>query len=218
VFDQVTQDSDAVLSTIEHIFLQIKANNNLITNAYVRSDNAGCCHSAQTILSLPGLAESTGIKIRRFDFSNSQGGKGTLSFLTTCSNFYYYDDIGSSDRYAAILKSHVRRYLNEGHDVSTAVQFVAACQSYGGVKNVEVFECQLPPYSTKCNVKIADITKLHNFIYEAKDIRTYRAWNIGVGKLITLSGNENMSLKVKSLVCVNGSSKTNQLTNSARNV
>lgn len=83
MFDQVTQDSDAVLSIIKHIFLQIKAQNTLIENAYIRADNAGCYHSAQTILSLPQLAAITGITIKRFDFSDPQGGKGTLPFYHT---------------------------------------------------------------------------------------------------------------------------------------
>ena len=81
VFDQVTQDSDAVLSILEDILVKTKRHNPLIQNAYLRSDNAGCYHSAQTILSLPQLSVSTGIKIRRFDFSDPQGGKGILYSL-----------------------------------------------------------------------------------------------------------------------------------------
>jgi len=57
-------------------------------------------------------------------------------------------------------------------------------------------------------------TKLHNFIYEQKGIRVYRAWNIGIGKLLTFNTNENTCLKVQSLVCVNDQSKNIQLTNS----
>ena len=68
---------------MEHIFLQIKAQNTAVENAFIRSDNAACYHSAQTILGLPGLANKTGITIRRFDFSDPQGGKGTLVFPQT---------------------------------------------------------------------------------------------------------------------------------------
>lgn len=138
-------------------------------------------------------------------------------FLIARSNYYYYVVTGSSDRFAAVIKSHVRRYLNEGHDISTAAQFLEACQSYGGVKNVEVFDCQLPPDATKFNVKIPDITKLHNFVYEEKNIRTYRVWNIGVGKVLTVSGYDNTCLTVQSLVCIKNSSTTNLLTNSTAN-
>ena len=77
VFDQVIQDSDAVLSILQDILVKVKARNPMIENAYVRSDNAGCYHSARTILSLPHLSKNTGITIRRFDFSDPQGGKGT---------------------------------------------------------------------------------------------------------------------------------------------
>ena len=126
-------------------------------------------------------------------------------------------DVGSSDRYAAVLKSHVRRYLNEGHDVSTANQFVAACASYGGVKNVQVFECQLASSRTKYKAKVNDITKLHNFIYEINGIRSYRVWNIGIGKMLILDGKENVSSKVNSLVCVNTSTQIIRLINSPIN-
>lgn len=215
MFDQVTQDSDAVLSILEDILVKIKTRNPLIQDACIRSDNAGCYHSAQTILSLPQLSASTNIKIRRFDFSDPQGGKG--SCVTFFPNYCYCFDVGSSDRYAAVLKSHVRRYLNEGHDVSTANQFVAACESYGGVRNVHVFECQLASARSKCKAKINEITKLHNFIYGTNSIRSYRAWDIGVGKIITLNENGNVPSKVNSLVCVNTSSSINRLVNSSVN-
>ncbi len=75
VFDQVVQDSDAVLSIIRDVLLRLKERNPMIENAFIRSDNAGCYHSAQTILNMPQLSTDTGIAIRRFDFSDPQGGK-----------------------------------------------------------------------------------------------------------------------------------------------
>ncbi|CAF4218003.1 unnamed protein product [Rotaria sp. Silwood2] len=191
VFDQVTQDTDAVLSILQDILVKVKTCNPTIESAYIRSDNAGCYHSAQTLLSLPYLSKTTGITIKRFDFSDPQGGKG-MSDL-----------------------SHVRRDLNEGHDVSTAAQFVAACASHGGVKNVHAFECQLTPTRSKTKVKINDITKLHNFIYESTAIRSYRAWNIGIGNMIMLDGNSGVSPNINSLVCVNPSLEANRLVNSS---
>ena len=122
---------------------------------------------------------------------------------------------GPSDRYAAVLKSHIRRYLNEGHDVATAAQIVAGCASYGGVRNVHVFECQLPSTRSKNKVKINVINKLHNFTYESTAIRSCRAWNIGTGKIITLDGNANVSTKSNSLICINPSLEPNRLVNSS---
>ena len=77
VFDQVIQDSDAILSILQDILVKVKARNLIIENAYMRSDNAGCYHSTHTILSLPHLSKNTGITIRFFDFLDPQGGKGT---------------------------------------------------------------------------------------------------------------------------------------------
>jgi hypothetical protein len=87
VFDQVTQDSEAVLSILQDILMKIKRRNPMVDHAFLRSDNAGCYHSAQTILSLPQLSLDTGIAIRRFDFSDPQGGKGTsyLVYILTIS-------------------------------------------------------------------------------------------------------------------------------------
>jgi hypothetical protein len=82
VFDQVVQDSEAVLAILEDILYKIKLNNPSIQQAFIRSDNAGCYHSAQSILSMPTLSKKTGIKIERVDFSDPQGGKGY--FIVLC--------------------------------------------------------------------------------------------------------------------------------------
>ncbi|CAF2863321.1 unnamed protein product [Rotaria sp. Silwood2] len=130
-----------------------------------------------------------------------------------CPNYCYYLETGPSDRYAAVLKSHVHRYLNEGHDVSTAAQFIAACASHGDVKNIHAFECHVTPTRSKTKVKINDTTKLHNFIYESIAIRSYRVWNIGIGKMIMLDGNSRVLPNINSLVCVTHSPEPDRLVN-----
>ena len=72
-------------------------------NAFFRQDNAGCYHSASTVLDCKNISKRTGISIRRMDFSDPQGGKGPC------------------DRFATTMKNHVRTYVNEGHDVVTTV-------------------------------------------------------------------------------------------------
>jgi hypothetical protein len=54
------------------------------------------------------IADSTGFDIRRVDFIEAQGGKGAC------------------DRKAAVIKSHVRIYANEGNNVETPEQFMTA--------------------------------------------------------------------------------------------
>lgn len=77
---------------------------------------------------------------------------------------------GSSERFAAVIKSHVRRYLNENHDVTDAEQFVEACLSYGGVKNVNVVECRLLPSRQSATFKLKDVKKYRNFCFESRGL------------------------------------------------
>ena len=54
------------------------------------------------------------------DFCDPQGGKG------------------AADRMAATAKNHIRIFINEGNDVTTAQQMKDALLSHGGVKGVRV--------------------------------------------------------------------------------
>jgi hypothetical protein len=83
VFDQCVQDSDVVVAIIKDVLTRVKLNSSRIQAAYIRSDNAGCYHSAQTIISMVQISKETGIKIQRIDFSDPQGGKG---------NEHYFND------------------------------------------------------------------------------------------------------------------------------
>ena len=70
----------------------------------MRQDNAGCYHSASTIVACTRFEASTGVKIEGLDFSDPQGGKG------------------GADRMAAAAKSQIRMFINEGNDVTNAQQ------------------------------------------------------------------------------------------------
>ena len=83
-----------------------------------------------------------------------------------------------------MLKSHVRGYHNEKHDVTNAEQSVEACLSYGGVKSVNVVECRFVPAQQKAKLELKNIKQLHNVCYERKGIRVFRAWDIGEGLLL----------------------------------
>ena len=66
------------------------------------------------------MAEDAGIRVERVDFSDPQGGKGAC------------------DRKAATVKAHVRRFINEGHNVATAREFHDAMLSHRGINGVRV--------------------------------------------------------------------------------
>lgn len=124
IIEQSNQGSDAVAQLMKHTLTQLKKECPELKTAYLRQDNAGCYHSAEMLVSCRPLKES-GIIAKRVDFSDPQGGKGPC------------------DRYAAAIKAHVRRYINEGHDVLTGTQLKEAILSHSGVRGVRV--CVVQP-------------------------------------------------------------------------
>lgn len=97
----------------------LKATNPNIQEAFLRSDVAGCFHCTYLILSLPSIGERSGIRITRYDFSDLQAGKDAC------------------DKRIATVKSHMRRYINKGHDIKSASDMKAAVDSNGGVKGCQ---------------------------------------------------------------------------------
>lgn len=113
------------------------------------------------------MEESTGIKVSRVDLSDPQGGKGAC------------------DRKAATIKAHVLRYLNEGHDVTTATDSKEAILSHGGVKGVSVAVVQnIDQQVTSGHGKLGGISTLNNFVYndDGKGLTVWKGYKIGAGK------------------------------------
>ena len=166
VIESCTQDSYAVVSIIQDVLATVKREYPQINKAYFRQDNAGCYHSAYTILACPAIAKSVGIKIVRIDFSDPQGGKG------------------AADRLAATCKAHIRAYINEGNDVTTAENMKDALQSSGGIQGVRVVAMQAINSPLSEQGKIPGINKLNNFKFDGNKITAWRAYGIGKGKEI----------------------------------
>ena len=118
VFDRCMQDREIVVGILRDVLVRVKQADTNVKNAFIRSDIACCYHSAQTIISLTKISQETNIHIHRIDFCDPQGDKGPC------------------DRYAGVIKSHVRRSLNEKHNVTTAVEFMEAINSNEGVRGV----------------------------------------------------------------------------------
>jgi hypothetical protein len=107
VFQKSNQDSLYVLAVIDDVIQKLKNVMPELKCVSFRQDNAGCYHSAATILGVRSLAKKHNI-IVRIDFSDPQGGKGAC------------------DRKAATLKNHMRSYLNSGNDVTNAEEMKTA--------------------------------------------------------------------------------------------
>ena len=89
------------------------------------------------------------------------------------------------DRQAATIKGNVERYINEGHDVITAIELKIAIESGPGSCPKASYVALNP--STTPNVKWDGISLLNNFNYKESGIRAWRAFNVGPGKLIPWS-------------------------------
>ena len=96
-------------------------------------------------------------KIHRIDFSDPQGG------------------IGAADRLAATCKSHVRLFINEGNDVTTAHQLKDALLSHGGIDGVRVVAMETTEDLVEDSRKIPTISKLNNFAFHDDSITAYSA-------------------------------------------
>ena len=124
VFESCCQDSIAVLAVIENVVKQLKEKIPDNKSVIFRQDNAGCYHSAATMLGLKQLACQQKAALR-MDSSDPQGGKGPC------------------DQKAATVKSHMRTFLNSGNELETVKQMKTAIESGGGIHGVRVKLCAL---------------------------------------------------------------------------
>ncbi|XP_078365981.1 uncharacterized protein LOC144650200 [Oculina patagonica] len=172
VIQSSNQESSTVVVILQHVINTLKVDYPEIKRVFLRQDNAGCYHSASTVLACPAIEKTTGVKVDRLDFSDPQGGKG------------------AADRLAATAKSHIRMYINEGHDVTTAQQMQEALLSHGGIEGVRVFVSHSLDDSLTCvseQPKIVGISKLNNFQFQDGKLCAWRAYDVGRGKLIDVT-------------------------------
>ncbi|KAK3721866.1 hypothetical protein QZH41_011502, partial [Actinostola sp. cb2023] len=172
VFNQCVQNWFAVASIVEDTMHTLRSTMPNLKSAFLRSDNAGCYHTAFLLLSLPGLGKRSGINILRYDFSDPQAGKDIC------------------DRRIATVKSHMRRYIkrhrhfNEGNDILSAEDMKMAIESYGGVKGCYAAVVQMDQTKqTMTAHTMPGIQALNNFHFESNGLRAWRAYNVGPGKL-----------------------------------
>ncbi len=102
VFDTCQQDWFAVSSIIENTLKVIKTQKPHITQVYLRSDEAGCYPNNALIAAAKDIGQRVGIAICRYDYSEPQYGKDVC------------------DRILCPMKTCIRRYCNEGHDILCA--------------------------------------------------------------------------------------------------
>ena len=151
----------SVASIVEHV-LEEHPN---VKMAYLKSDNAGCYHNASLILSLKSIGERTGISVRRYDFSDPQSGKDLC------------------DRKIAPMKGHIQRWVNEKHDVVTAVDMKEALESYGGVRGCRIAVAEVDVAKAAKTMEWKRISVLFNFEFLASGISAWKAYVVGKGQM-----------------------------------
>ena len=168
LFEQCKQDWFAVASIIESLLKTVKTEQPFITEAFLRSDNGACYHNAPLLFALPAIGSRTGIQIKRYDFSEPQAGKDIC------------------DRKIAPMKAHIRRYVNERHDVVTAAEMKEALESHGGITGCRAAVANINTANeTGGTNKLKGISKLNNFEFTEAGIRVWCAYQIGPRSLVT---------------------------------
>ena len=180
ILESGLQDSSTVVSVMEHVLKSLKEQHPEMIDVYFRQDNAGCYHCANTILSCNALSEKTGIRIRQIDFSDPQGGKGAC------------------DRKAAQIKSHVRRFIDEGNSVTTPQEFLEAIESHGGIGGVRVVvvraQKERSGSSKRSTVKWEGISSFNNLSFSLDGVTAFRAYKVGSGRLFKNSHFKGISV------------------------
>lgn len=159
------QDSTAVVLIMDHVLRSLKKQHPEIARSFFRQDNAGCYHSAQTILSMDILPKRSGIQVNHVDFSDPQGGKG------------------SYDRKASQIKSHVKSYVNEGHSVTNIEELKQAIESRGGISGVRVTVVIVHTKSSK-SYKLEGVSNVNNSKFTNGIFAAFRAPGVRLNQVL----------------------------------
>ena len=164
LFDACKQDWFAVISIIENLLSRIKVAHFSISEAYLRSDEAGCYHNNSLIAALKDVGQRVGISVKRYDFSEPQHGKDVC------------------DRILCPMKGSIRRFCNEGNDITTATEMRNAIKERpvkGTTASVNVVNNDAKDLEVK---KITGFSSYHSFRFEDDGVRAWKAYNIDDGK------------------------------------
>jgi len=135
-----------------------------VTKVYLRSDNAGCYHTTELLLSLKSMGDRHGVVIERYDFSDPQSGEEVR------------------DRSIAPMKTHNHRWVNEGHDITTAREMKIALESYGGVRGWRFAVVEIDKTQLNARVKkIPGISLFNKFQFVEEGVLSEKAYQIGKG-------------------------------------
>ena len=80
----------------------------------------------------------------------------------------------------------MRRFINEGNDITSARDMKSAIDSYGGVKGCQSAEARIQKScQTMTKHTVTGIQSLNNFSFKSTGLRLWKAYGVGPEKLIT---------------------------------
>ncbi|CAC5406365.1 unnamed protein product [Mytilus coruscus] len=163
---QISQDGSVTASVLCDVVHELTKQVPNIQEVNFFSDNAGCYKNTMMVVV---LRAELGDKLKTYNFSEAQDGKGPC------------------DRRASHIKAYVRRYINEGHDVTFAEEMKQAIEvKQKGLFRVRVVDIVTYFDAEKSKIKpITGITQLHNFSFDVNGITVWKAYGIGEGKRIS---------------------------------
>ena len=93
------------------------------------------------------------------------------------------------DRKAATVKAHVRRYINEDHDVETAEDFKSAILSHRGLSGVRVALVDNSQCRHSVQGKWEGISSLNNFSFDknGQNVTVWKSYGVGNGRKVLWS-------------------------------
>ena len=182
------QDSDTVIALVMASLRDFKEANMDVEEIILKADNAGCYHCWATILRLWALRKSVdGIKIAGIIFG--QAGKGK----------------DACDKYFVFLRALQRRCLKEKYDADTPENFAANMCRNGGIANTTIqlgsVENVVPGEKKSLPSVIADISKLHGFLFKDDGIQVSMLPGFGDGKLYKIDPEIVENLTYPKFVC-----------------
>ena len=186
LFDACQQDWFAVCSVAEHTLQEIKRQKPHVSKIYLRSDEAGCYHNNFLIAAVKDFGQRMGIDVCRYDYSEPQYGKDVC------------------DRILCPMKSCIRRFCDEGHDILTAADMKRAL-SERPVIGTTACVCAVDETRKMLEVKkMEGFNRLHNFQFEEKGIRVWRSYGKGPGKEFPFDQLVSQSQESTALLVISG--------------
>ena len=170
LIDEGKQGWHLVSQMFANAFQTLKGIRPHLRDAYIRSDNAGCYHSLPMLCYMWKFRNELSLCINKYNFSEPQSGKDLCDARTgTC-------------------RLHMLNYLNEGNDITNAVQMKSVFESHEGIRNtyISVVDHMAEPRPPVIcgQLKCFQISQYNNFKFQNDGMVAFKAYATG-GKLLS---------------------------------